>query len=75
MMNWFIKLTPSLLVELIKKRTDYAAKNKISNINVLVKKQFIMPKIFEMKFFTTSDYGKFTSEIIHAKRKSINGKV
>ena len=44
-MNWFIKLTPSLLVELIKKRTDYAAKNKISNINVLVKKQFIMPKI------------------------------
>ena len=44
-MNWFIKLTPSVLVELIKKRTDYAAKNKISNINVLVKKQFIMPKI------------------------------
>ena len=30
---------------------------------------------FEMKFFTTSDYGKFTSEIIHAKRKSINGKI
>ena len=45
MTNWFIRLTPLLLVDLIKKKKDYAAKEKKSNINVLFKKQFMMQKI------------------------------
>ena len=46
-----------------------AAENKIPNINDLVKKTDYDAKISEMekKYFTTSDYNKFTSNTLDAK--------
>ena len=47
--------------------------NKITDINGLVKKKDYDPKILdtEEKYFTTSDYNKFTKEITDVKIKEM----
>ena len=48
-----------------------AVENKISDVSNLVKKEDCDAKIsdIESKYFTTSDFNKFTNEIIHIKIK------
>ena len=44
-----------------------AVENKVPNFSDLVKKQIMMQKIsdIETKYFATSDYNKFTGEIVN----------